>query len=188
MALNYYLRNVFISAVFILMVVTGCKKADKTSQYTIGFSQCVGSDLWRRNMLDEMKMELSLHPDARFIYADANNSSKKQIEQVKKMLDEGIDLLIISPNEAKPLTGIVEQIYNKGIPVIVIDRKISSDQYTAYVGADNYQVGKLAGEYIGTSLKGRGNIIEVMGLPGSSPAIERQRGFSEALSKFGNIH
>jgi signal transduction histidine kinase/DNA-binding response OmpR family regulator len=170
------------------MVFTGCKKADKTSQYTIGFSQCVGSDLWRRNMLDEMKMELSLHPDARFIYADADNSSKKQIEQVKQMLDEGIDLLIISPNEAQPLTGIVEQTYNKGIPVIVIDRKTSSDLYTAYVGADNYQIGKMAGEYIGSNLKGNSNIVEVMGLPGSSPAIERHRGFSDALAKFNNIH
>lgn len=188
MALNYNLRNIFLLPVLILVLFTGCKKADKTSQYTIGFSQCVGSDLWRRNMLDEMKMELSLHPDARFIYADADNSSKKQIEQVKKMLDEGIDLLIISPNEAQPLTGIVEQIYNKGIPVIVIDRKTSSDLYTAYVGADNYQVGKMAGEYIGANLKGKGNVIEVMGLPGSSPAIERHRGFSVALSKFNNIH
>lgn len=188
MALNYNLRSIFLLPVFILTVFAGCKKADKTSQYTIGFSQCVGSDLWRRNMLDEMKMELSLHPDARFIYADADNSSKKQIEQVKKMLDEGIDLLIISPNEAQPLKGIVEQIYNKGIPVIVIDRKTSSDLYTAYVGADNYQVGKMAGEYIGANLKGEGNIVEVMGLPGSSPAIERHRGFSDALSKFNNIH
>jgi ABC-type sugar transport system substrate-binding protein len=189
MALLYHLRNLLLLTIcIILMVFTGCKKADKTSQYTIGFSQCVGSDLWRRNMLDEMKMELSLHPDAHFIYADADNSSKKQIEQVKQMLDEGIDLLIISPNEAQPLTGIVEQTYNKGIPVIVIDRKTSSDLYTAYVGADNYQIGKMAGEYIGSNLKGNSNIVEVMGLPGSSPAIERHRGFSDALAKFNNIH
>ncbi|SEP35868.1 substrate-binding domain-containing protein [Mucilaginibacter sp. OK283] len=188
MALLHQLRNLLLPSICILMVFTGCKKADKTSQYTIGFSQCVGSDLWRRNMLDEMKMELSLHPDARFIYADADNSSKKQIEQVKQMLNEGIDLLIISPNEAQPLTGIVEQTYNKGIPVIVIDRKTSSDLYTAYVGADNYQIGKMAGEYVGSNLKGTGNIVEVMGLPGSSPAIERHRGFSDALAKFNNIH
>jgi signal transduction histidine kinase/AraC-like DNA-binding protein/CheY-like chemotaxis protein/cellobiose-specific phosphotransferase system component IIB len=188
MARHYQLCNLLLSTIFIVVVFAGCKKANKTSQYTIGFSQCVGSDLWRRNMLDEMKMELSLHPDTRFIYADADNSSKKQIEQVKQMLDEGIDLLIISPNEAQPLTNIVEQTYNKGIPVIVIDRKTSSDLYTAYVGADNYQIGKMAGEYIGSNLKGTGNIVEVMGLPGSSPAIERHRGFADALAKFGSIH
>ncbi|SDE05207.1 monosaccharide ABC transporter substrate-binding protein, CUT2 family [Mucilaginibacter pineti] len=188
MALHYQLRKLLLPILCILMAFTGCKKTDKTSQYTIGFSQCVGSDLWRRNMLDEMKMELSLHPGVKFIYADADNSSKKQIEQVTQMLNEGIDLLIISPNEAQPLTGIVEQTYSKGIPVIVIDRKTSSDLYTAYVGADNYQIGKMAGEYIGANLNGKGNVVEVMGLPGSSPAIERHRGFSDALSKFSNIH
>ncbi|WP_183559943.1 substrate-binding domain-containing protein [Mucilaginibacter sp. SP1R1] len=187
MALYSKLRGILLLPI-LLFLFSGCKKADKTSQYTIGFSQCIGSDLWRSNMLDEMKMELSLHPDAKFIYADANGNSKKQVEQVKKMLDDGVDLLIISPNEAQPLTDIVEQTYNKGIPVIVIDRKTSSELYTAYVGADNYQLGKMAGEYIGNALQGKGNIVEVMGLPGSSPAIERQRGFSNALAKFNNIH
>jgi signal transduction histidine kinase/CheY-like chemotaxis protein/AraC-like DNA-binding protein/ABC-type xylose transport system substrate-binding protein len=178
----------FLFLFFILTIFFGCKKADKTSQYTIGFSQCVGSDLWRRTMLDEMKMELSLHPGVRFIYADAKGDSKKQVNQVKAMVDGGIDLLIISPNEAQPLTGVVEQIYNKGIPVIVIDRKTASDLYTAYVGADNYQLGKIAGEYLGTLLKGNGNILEVMGLPGSSPAIERDRGFTDGIKKFSNLH
>lgn len=188
MAFSGKLRIAILLAVSALFILPGCQSTDKTSQYTIGFSQCIGSDLWRRNMLDEMKMELSLHPGAKFVYADADGSSKKQVEQVKEMLEEGIDLLVISPNEARPLTGVVEQAYSKGIPVIVIDRKTSSAQYTAYVGADNYQVGKLAGEYMHTILKGKGNVVEVMGLPGSSPAIERQRGFYEALSRYKDIH
>ncbi len=135
-----YIKIYLRIALLFLVVASfgGCKKADKTSEYTIGFSQCVGSDLWRRTMLEEMKMELSLHPGAKFIYTDANGDSKKQVAQVKNMVDEGIDLLIISPNEAQPLNSIVEQTYNKGIPVVVIDRKTSSGLYTAYVGADNY--------------------------------------------------
>lgn len=165
-----------------------CKKKDKTSLYTIGFSQCIGSDLWRRTMLDEMRMELSLHPGAKFIYADANGDSRKQVQQVKDMVGQGIDLLIVSPNEAQPLTGIVEQTYNKGIPVIVIDRKTASASYTAYVGADNYEIGRMAGDYLGNLLKGKGNVVEVMGLPGSSPAIERERGFAEGLHKYPNVH
>ena len=176
-----------ILAIFCVMLF-GCKKKDKTSMYNIGFSQCVGSDLWRRSMLDEMKMELSLHPGAKFIYADANGNSQKQVQQVKDMLNQGIDLLIISPNEAKPLTDIVEQTYNRGIPVIVIDRKTSSSLYTAYVGADNFQIGRMAGEYLGNLIKRKGNVVEMMGLPGSSPAIERERGFAEGLKKFPNVH
>ena len=170
------------------MLFSACNKKKKEVEYVIAFSQCVGSDLWRRTMLEEMKMELSLHTGTRLIYRDANSSSKKQISQVKELLKQGIDLLIISPNEASPLTPIVEEAYNRGIPVIIIDRKTSSSSYTAYVGADNNQVGKMAGEYVGNLLKGRGNIIEIMGLPGSSPTIERQVGFSEGIKKFPKIN
>ncbi|UIR54684.1 substrate-binding domain-containing protein [Sphingobacterium sp. SRCM116780] len=138
-------------------------------------------------MLEEIKMELSLHQDAELTYADANGSSKLQEKQTREMINEGIDILIISPNEAQPLTPIVEEAYNKGIPVIIIDRKTASTAYTAYVGADNFQIGKMAGEYVGEILKGKGNIVEVMGLPGSSPTIERQRGFNEGLKKYPGI-
>ncbi|WP_449438528.1 substrate-binding domain-containing protein [Pedobacter steynii] len=176
-----------ITAFWLILALTGCSDKKEAKEYKIGFSQCVGSDLWRKTMLDEMKTELSLRPGTKLSYADANNSSSKQIDQVKDMIDKGIDLLIISPNEALPLTKIVEDTYNKGIPVIVIDRKTSSALYTAYVGAENYQVGKIAGEYLANSLKGSGNVIEVMGLPGSSPAIERDRGFTDALKKHPGI-
>jgi signal transduction histidine kinase/DNA-binding response OmpR family regulator len=165
----------------------GCSGNKESRKFKIGFSQCVGSDLWRRTMLDEMKMELSLHPESELLYTDANNDSRKQIEQVKDMIEQGIDLLIISPNEAMPLTGIVEETYNKGIPVVIIDRKTSSSLYTAYVGAENYQVGKIAGEYLVSIIKGQGNVLEIMGLPGSSPAIERDRGFTDVLKKHPGI-
>ncbi|WP_244095047.1 substrate-binding domain-containing protein [Pedobacter alluvionis] len=170
-----------------LFFFSSCSEKKQEKKFTIGFSQCVGSDLWRETMLEEMKMELSLRSGTNFIYKDANNSSKKQIEQVEELVDNHIDLLIISPNEASPLTDIVEKVYNKGIPVIVLDRKTSSSQYTAYVGAGNYQVGKMAGQYITKLLKGNGKVVEILGLPGSSPAMERDKGFSEELSKSPGI-
>jgi signal transduction histidine kinase/DNA-binding response OmpR family regulator/ABC-type xylose transport system substrate-binding protein len=173
--------------VLLTMLWTGCTEKKKHQEFVIGFSQCIGSDLWRKGMLEEMRMELSLHPDANFIYADADGNSKKQVEQVKKMLDQNIDLLIISPNEAQPLTQVVEEAYKKGIPVIVIDRKTASSLYTAYVGANNYQIGKMAAEYLGAAWKEKGNVIEVMGLPGSSPTIERQRGFADGLKPFKGL-
>jgi len=138
-------------------------------------------------MLEGMKRELAFHDNLKFIYKQADNSSKKQIEQVNELLNDGIDLLIISPNEAQPLTPIVEEVFNKGIPVIVIDRKVSSTLYTAYVGADNYEVGKLAGEYAVSLLNKKGLITEVLGLAGSSPAIERHQGFADAISKYPDI-
>ncbi|WP_238387847.1 substrate-binding domain-containing protein [Pararcticibacter amylolyticus] len=179
------------AGVWVIMLITfllsGCGQDNKKAKFTIGFSQCVGSDLWRRTMLEEMKMELSLHPGANFIYEDAGGNSAQQIQQVRRLLDKGIDLLIISPNEARPLTPIVEEVYNRGIPVIIIDRKTASPLYTSYVGADNYQVGKIAGQYISSQATTPVNLIEVMGLPGSSPAIERDRGLTEAIRDNKNV-
>lgn len=168
-------------------MVWSCNNPSKKPEYIIGFSQCIGSDQWRKTMLSEMQRELSFHKDVTLLYEDANGNSKKQVTQVRSLLDKGIDLLIISPNEASPLTPIVEEAYHKGIPVIIIDRKTSSSLYTAYVGADNFEIGRMAGEYIANRLNKRGNVVEVMGLPGSSPAIERQNGFSQALKSYPEI-
>lgn len=179
--------NHLILLFLLCLSLSSCKRQHEDAVYTIGLSQCIGSDLWRRTMLEEIKIELSLHPGAELIYMDANGDSQLQIKQAREMLKEGIDILLISPNEAQPLTPIVEEAYSKGVPVVVIDRKTSSSSYTAYVGANNFEIGKMAGEYTGEALKGKGNVIEVMGLPGSSPTIERQKGFSEALKKYPDI-
>lgn len=138
-------------------------------------------------MLAEMQRELSFHPGVELIYKQADDNSRLQVQQVKELLAQGIDLLIISPNEARPLTPVVEAVYDKGIPVIVVDRKIASTRYTNYIGADNHEVGVIVGEYVAGLLKGKGNVIEVTGLPASSPAIERTQGFRQALEKHPGI-
>ena len=168
----------------ISLFLFSCNSFTKEKIYTIGFSQCTGGDNWRKTMLAEMKRELAFHENIKFIYKDAEDNSTKQIQQVKELLADGIDLLIISPNEAKPLTPAVENVFNKGIPVIVIDRKVDSPDYTAYVGANNYEVGNIAGEYTARLLNKKGTITEVLGLAGSSPAIERHQGFMDALKNY----
>jgi len=177
--------------IFLLVLFTGflsaCKSNQDKPRYTIGFSQCIGSDKWRITMLEEMRRELSFYSDIGLVYEDAGGNSNKQIEQVKSLLNKNVDLLIISPNESEPLTPIVEQAFSQGTPVVVIDRKISSNFYTAYVGADNFEVGRMAGEYLAHRLKEKGNIIEVTGLTGSSPAIERNKGFKSALKRYPSI-
>jgi len=172
---------------FISLILNACNSSKKKHKFTIGFSQCIGSDNWRKTMLEEMRRELSFNAEIELIYEDAEGNSEKQIKQVKSLLEKDIDLLIISPNEAEPLTPIVEQVFSNGIPVVVIDRKINSNFYTAYVGADNYEIGRLAGEYMAELLKGKGNILEVTGLTGSSPAIERDRGFKSTISQYPSL-
>lgn len=138
-------------------------------------------------MLEEMKRELAFHENITFIYKVADDKSEKQVEQVKELMKQDLDLLIISPNEAKPLTPIVEEVFKKDIPVIVIDRKVASAAYTAYIGADNYEVGKLAGQYAVNLLNKKGTITEVLGLAGSSPAIDRHNGFRDVLKNYPEI-
>ena len=174
--------------IFCFAILLSSCSSDKAKKYRIGFSQCTGDDNWRRRMLADMKREMAFHPDIDFFYTDAKDNSQLQAQQVKELMNEHIDLLMISPNEAQPLTGVVEDAFNKGIPVIVIDRTIASELYTSFIGANNFEVGKIAGDYAASLLHGKGNIMEVIGRPGSTPAIARQKGFRESLGKFPGIN
>jgi signal transduction histidine kinase/DNA-binding response OmpR family regulator len=138
-------------------------------------------------MIIDMRGELAFHPEISLEYKDAENSSERQIKDIENFIEKKVDLLIVSPNEADPITPVVEKAFQNGIPVIVVDRKTSSSMYSAYIGANNYEIGKLAGTYIADLLEGKGSILEIWGLHGSSPAIDRHRGFSEVLSKHPGI-
>jgi len=171
----------------LVALMQACGLGDHKPAYRIAFSQCVGSDAWRQTMLEEMKRELSFYPDVEFIYRDADNSSELQIRQLHELQRMRPDLIIVSPNEAEPLTPVVDDIFRSGTPVIVTDRKTASGQYHAYVGADNYKIGYMAGQYLAEQLGRRGTISEVTGLPGSSATIERQRGLHDALNAYPGI-
>lgn len=163
---------------------SSCSPETATKKYRIGFSQCTGDDNFRRRMLADMKREMAFHPEFDFLYKDAKDNNQVQVRQVKELMNEGIDLLMISPNEAQPLTGVVEDAYNKGIPVIVIDRTIASQLFTSFIGADNVEVGQLAGDYAANLLHEKGRVVEIIGRPGSTPAIGRQKGFRESISHY----
>lgn len=134
-----------------------------------------------------MYRELSFNPEISFIMKDAGGQSDKQITQIRELINQNIDLLIISPNEAEPITPIAEKAYQNGIPVIILDRRTNSDQYTAYVGADNVEVGQIAGAYTNTLLRGNGKVIEISEKPGSSADIDRHKGFMETVKQFPGI-
>jgi signal transduction histidine kinase/CheY-like chemotaxis protein/AraC-like DNA-binding protein len=147
-------------------------------------------DEWRKTMVEEMQREISFYRNYNitFIVKDAHDDNNQQIKDIQGLILQGIDLLIVSPNEAQQLTSTVEQVFDKGIPVIVIDRKINSSKYTAYIGADNLSIGNEAGYFAIELLKGKGNILEITGLIGSTPAIERSKGFHEIIDKYPEIH
>jgi len=170
-----------------LLFFHSCTPDGEGKRFVIAFSQCVGNDAWRETMLDEMKRELSFYPEIGFLYRDAGGDNEMQIRQIGELLDADIDLLIVSPNEAEPLTPIVDSVFRQNIPVIVTDRKTASGLYNAYVGADNTAIGRLAGQYIGHLLDGRGDIAVITGLKGSSASIEREAGLRETLREHPEI-
>ncbi len=156
-------------------------------KFKIGFSQCTGDLKWRQATLDGVNRELNFHPGSELIYKNAEDNSALQIQQIRELIKENIDILLVSPNEAEPLTAVVEEVYNKGIPVVVIDRRILSDQYTAFVGANNFEIGNMAANYLTNIYQSGSNIIELIGLKGSTSSLERKNGFEEGLQDHKEI-
>jgi ribose transport system substrate-binding protein len=160
---------------------SACGRAS-SGTFVIGFSQANLGEPWRVAMNAEVAARAKDFPNLQIVYADAQQDNAKQVADVETFLRQKIDLLIISPNEAKPLTPIVQRVFAAGIPVIVLDREIEGDTYTTFIGADNRAIGRAAGEYAVSLLGGKGNIVEIKGLPGSTPARDRSEGFHEAIA------
>lgn len=170
--------------VAIIVLLTGC--AQQPRKYVIGVSQC-SEDVWRDKLNDELKMGEYLNDSLIVKLASSNDDNVLQNKQVNQFIDEGVDLLIVSPNQLSAISKSVERAYDKGIPVILYDRKTNSDKYTAFIGCDNYTIGKSMGTFIAQQLHGKGRIVEISGLEGSSPALERHRGFMDAIKPYPGL-
>lgn len=170
--------------VAIIVLMTGC--AQQPRKYVIGVSQC-SEDVWRDKLNDELKMGEYLNDSLIVKLASSNDDNVLQNKQVNQFIDEGVDLLIVSPNQLSAISKSVERAYDKGIPVILYDRKTNSDKYTAFIGCDNYTIGKSMGTFIAQQLQGKGRIVEISGLEGSSPALERHRGFMDAIKPYPGL-
>ena len=149
-------------------------------KYRIGVSQC-SADIWRDKQNAELQMGAYFHDNVELKFAAAYDSDKRQVQQIDSLVASGIDLLIVAPNQVQTISPAIDRAYDKGIPVIVFERKTSSHKYTAFISADNYEMGRVMGEYIVTRLHGQGTVLEIKGLEGSSPSIERHKGFMDAI-------
>lgn len=176
----------FISISLVINMIS-CGQKSQNKKYIIGFSQCNSAEPWREAMNKKMQGAAAQHPEIELIIADAQQDNSKQVADVENFMVKEVDLLIISPNEAQPLTTVVEKTFNKGIPVIVLDRKILSNLYTCFIGADNRVIGEAAGRYAANLIEGKGSIVEIWGLKGSTPAIERHEGFIKGIAEYPDI-
>jgi signal transduction histidine kinase/DNA-binding response OmpR family regulator len=171
----------------VFWLLAGCARPDKTPTYRIGFSQCSNAGPWRKAMLAGMQRELAFHPEVQLRVLDAHDNSTVQQQQIRQLVSEGIDLLIVSPYEAEPITPAVEEAYQRGIPVVLVDRRTDSQNYTAYVGGNNIEVGQTAARYAAGLLHQHGSLIEILGTPGSSATSGRHQGFIQALKAYPGI-
>lgn len=164
-----------------LLLVSSC--GESTPKYIIGVSQC-SEDSWRAKLQDELIMATYFNEGVELRFTSAHDDSRLQEKQIDSLVNSGIDLLIVSPNQVDNLTNAIGKAYAKKIPVVLYDRKTNNEQFTAFMGADNYHIGEMLGQYLVGKLGGKGNVVEIGGLKGSSPAQERHDGFANALKKY----
>lgn len=175
----------WLYVVFLTLVFSACSD-NNVKKYVIGVSQC-SEDIWRDKLNNELVMSTYQHDNVTLKFASANDNDRLQKQQIEQFIKEGVNLLIVSPNQIHTISSVIDKAYDAGIPVILFDRKTDSRKYTAFIGADNYEAGHEIGYFIGQQLEGKGNITEICGLQASSPAIERNRGFMDALKNYPDI-
>lgn len=177
------MRNICLTLI-LLVFMASC--SERKHDYVIAVSSC-SDDMWREKLNEEMTLSTYLYDNVRLSIASANDDDKRQIEQIDSFVNAGVDLLIVSPNRMKTISPAINRAYERHIPVVLFDRKTDTNKYTAFIGADNFNVGKDVGAYVVKHMDGRGKIVVVNGLKGSSASIERSEGFMSVINKHKGI-
>lgn len=173
---------------FILLFYSCSHYSEDKGKISIGFSQSISEDdTWRKSMDNTMRVEASLHPEVDLTIYNANNSTKNQISDIEKMINNHLDVIIVAPYGSDSIVPVLEKANQKGIPVIIVDRKVNTSNFTAFLGADNVEVGRIAGKYIVSMAKARGNILEIKATTDISPGVERSLGFKQIINQYPNI-
>ena len=180
------MNKLFILYIFLVSVLHYACRPEEKDKFLIGVSQC-SEDMWRQKANNEMLREISLYPNLSLEIKSVKDDPIRQIEDIEYFIYKKVDLLVVSPAEGSTLTPVIEKAYKSGIPVILLDRRIDSEDYTAYVGANNYELGYEAGLYIAGLLNGKGNVVEIRGWDKVTAEIERHNGFTSAIDKYPDI-
>jgi signal transduction histidine kinase/AraC-like DNA-binding protein/CheY-like chemotaxis protein len=178
----------YIILISCTLPLNSCKLGDdEKDKIAIGFSQSINNDIWRKSMDHAMEVEASLHPEVSLTIYNANRKAKNQIRDIDKMIEQNVDVIIVAPYESDSIVPVIEKARAKGIPVIIVDRKANTSEYTAFLGADNLEVGRLAGKHIASKSNGSANVIEINADLNTSPGLERSLGFKQILKQYPGI-
>ncbi len=176
-------RAVFFIGVVCLLgpVAASAGQGTPSDPWVIGMSQCNLGEPWRVQMNADIKAAADALPNVKMVFKDAQNDTQRQRSHVEEFTGAAVDLLIISPKEAAPLTPPVKKAFDAGVPVIVLDRRVLGDAYTCFIGADNRLIGEAVGAWIANTLNGAGKVVELKGLMTSTPGQDRNAGFRDGI-------
>ncbi len=180
---THHVGNIFLCLflMFLLLVVTACSSREDTEEnFHIGISQCSDDD-WRSKMNEEIRRELTFNRGVSVEFRSADDDSEKQVADINYFIEQNVDLIVVAPNTATTVVPAIERALQKDIPVVLVDRNINREGATAFIGADNYEIGYKVGEYVAARLNHKGRVVEIAGLCESSPAQDRHKGFTDAL-------
>ena len=181
------LQSILLSVILIMVVSMVYDCSDNRKQYLVGVSLCADKE-WYGKLHRELEVMGYISDSIDVEIKSANADSRTQIAQIDSFINMGVQLLIVAPNKENDIDAAIEKAYKSGIPVILYERKIKSDNYTAFIGCDNYKIGYNMGKHIANELKGKGRIVEIMGRKGSTPTVARSRGFEDALKTFPDMY
>ena len=167
---------------FAVLLLCACQA--HLPKINVGFSQC-SNDEWRQQLNSEFSREMLFYPEYTFSIKSADDSNEMQIAHIEQFIEDGVDVLVVSPNEAEAIMPVIEKAYDRGIPVVLVDRKINSDKYTAFVGSDNVELGYRGGQYVAEIAPASAKVLEIRGVVASTPAVERHSGFARAMNEAG---
>lgn len=158
----------------------------KKETYKVGFAQTESNNPWRLAQTKSMQDEAAAR-GWQLVYTDAAGSAAKQVADVRSMIAQGVDVILLSPREEKPLIPAVMEAKKAGIPMILIDRNVDATMatggvdYAAFIGSDFVKEGFMAAEVLTAFMKGEALIIQLEGSTGSSPANDRASGFADYI-------
>ncbi len=172
----------------------GCAAAPKAPDpppaqhtYLVGFAQDTLNNDWRTAQVQELRQQLARYPSIRFIHTDAQGQTAKQILDIEDLVMRGIDLLVTSPRDSKALTPVISRTYRQGIPVVLLTRRIESEDYTLFIGGNDLEIGRQAARYLRKRLAGHGRILMLKGIPSASTTISRTEGFLAEIERLGGL-
>lgn len=177
-------HHIFAALLALVALFSSC--GGEQRKYVIGVSQC-SDDSWRTKLQQELELSTYFNDEVQLVLCSANDDVERQCRQIDSLVSLNVDLLIVSPQQLDNISSTIAHATSKGIPVILFDRKSDVKNYTAYMGADNYRIGRMLGDYAASLLGGQGEVVEIAGEHGSSPAIERHNGFADALKAHPGI-